>query len=298
MFTSAAASTKPLIDQPRVDVSNQKRLTAQENTAIAQAADLNTISRITQLWADRLQLISVYASFFTSIDSLLFSLASNKGNDTTTSRLMQASLTGALVFHAAAAILAYIASFVLIRYKLHDAESIPGDPKSAINTVYATYVPTGPPSVDQRGKLSALESGSNTKTRVERGHSSHTLSSPFSPVAPLFSTLSTMITSLLDHPPILNIDLRRVSFLDFRAIIPCIGEPVRDPVADAENNSIALVRLLNRCHHVCSMFALAGFLLVITGIVAYIWAVLERSVAIFGSACVGFCIVFGLAALH
>jgi hypothetical protein len=59
-----------------------------------------------------------------------------------------------------------------------------------------------------------------------------------------------------------------------------------------------LVRLLNRCHSVCSIFALAGFLLVITGIVSYVWAVLEHSVAIFGSACVGTCIVLGLAALY
>jgi hypothetical protein len=198
------------------------------------------------------------------------------------------------------AILAYIASFILIRYKLNDAESTPDDAKSAINTVYAKYATPGrvPPAADKRGKLSALESGSNTKIGVERGHSSHTLSSPFSPVAPIFSTLSTMFTSLLDHPPILNIDIRRISFLDFRAIFPCVGEPIRDPVADAEKNSVALVRLLNRCHHVCSMFALAGFLLLVTGIVTYIWAVLERSVAIFGSACVGVCIVFGLAALH
>jgi len=89
---------------------------------MALAADLHTISRITQIWSDRLQLISVYvsdqilpltqgilqcnactqASFFTSIDSVLFSLASSKDNRTTTGRVMLASLVGGLVFHAAA----------------------------------------------------------------------------------------------------------------------------------------------------------------------------------------------------
>lgn len=293
---SAAAGTKPSMDRPRVDVSSEKRLTAQEHTALAKAADLHTISQITQIWSDRLQLISVYASFFTSIDSLLFSLASNKGNDSTTSKVMQASLTGALIFHAATAILAYVASFVLVRYRLHDAQAVPGDSKSAITTVYAKYAPAGRISANQRGKLSALESGSHVA--IENTHNSHTLLS--SPVATLYSTISTMFTSLLDQPPLLNIVIRRVSLFDFGAGVPCVGKSDHDgdADADAENNAIALVRLLNRCHNVCSIFALVGFLLVVTGIVAYVWAVLERFVAIFGSVCVGVCIVFGFAALH
>jgi hypothetical protein len=103
--------------------------------------------------------------------------------------------------------------------------------------------------------------------------------------------------SLLDQQPLLNIDIRRVSLFNFR--VPCITASINDdPNEDAERNSVALVRLLNRCHSVCSFFAIAGFILVVTGIVAYVWAVLEHSVAIFGSACVGVCIVMGFAALH
>jgi hypothetical protein len=107
------------------------------------------------------------------------------------------------------------------------------------------------------------------------------------------------LTSILDEQPLVNIDLRRVSFLNFGTIVPCLASPIDDgdPKADAEKNVKALVRLLNRCHNVCSTFAVAGFLLVITGIVSYVWTVLERPVAIFGSACVGFCIVVGFAAL-
>jgi hypothetical protein len=81
LFRDAAQSgTKASMDQPRVDVSSQKRrqstfishgvlaqliifiVTAQEHTALANAADMNTIARITQIWADRLQLTSVYVS--------------------------------------------------------------------------------------------------------------------------------------------------------------------------------------------------------------------------------------------
>jgi hypothetical protein len=46
--------------------------------------------------------IYIQASFFTSIDSVIFSLASsNKGNGSPTRKLMLASLVGALIFHAA-----------------------------------------------------------------------------------------------------------------------------------------------------------------------------------------------------
>ena len=174
---------------------------------------------------------------------------------------------------------------------MNDAESTPGD-KANVTAVYVKYSQPGlvRPPVVQQEKLSALETGS----RAGVGHHKRGLSS--SSVVPFFSTLSTMFSSLLEQPPLLNIDIRRVKLLDFSAIFPCIREV--DPVVDAEKNAAALVRLLNRCHNVCSMFALMGFLLVIIGIVAYVWAVLERSVAIFGSACVGFCIIFGLAALH
>ena len=190
------------------------------------------------------------------------------------------------------AILAYVSSFVLVHYRLNDAESTPGD-SSNVTAVYVKYSQPGlvRPPVNQRGKLSALEAGPHVGVGH---HKSRSFSS--SSVVPFFSTLSTMFSSLLEQPPLLNIDIRRVRLFDFSAIFPCIREV--DPVVDAEKNAAALVRLLNRCHNVCSMFALIGFLLVITGIVAFVWAVLDHTVAIFGSACVGFCIIFSLAALH
>ena len=109
-----------------------------------------------------------------------------------------------------------------------------------------------------------------------------------------------MLTSLLEEPPLLKIDLKRVSLLDFSGLMPCVATPEDDgdqKKADAEKNAKALVRLLNRCHIVCTIFALSGFLLVVIGIVAYVWAMLEHSIAIFSSACVGVCIILGLIAL-
>lgn len=298
-----------MADQPRVRdeslVASQKR--QRDNAAASMAADLHTITRITQIWSDRLQLISVYASFFTSIDSVLFSLASNKDNHTLTSKLMLASLVGALIFHAAAAILAYVASFVLIRYKLNSVQSTTGSSESPITTVYAKYAPPGSVSTDKVVQTpSALESG-NSRSRHKAEHTKHHhnthafASSPTTPFLigwpPLFSTLSNTFTSLLDDPPLLKIDLRRVSPFDFRGLLSCTAIPDGKPRADEEKNAKALMRLLNRCHSVCTIFALSGFVLVITGIAAYLWAMLEHTVAIFGSACVGVCIILGLAAL-
>jgi hypothetical protein len=201
------------------------------------------------------------------------------------------------------AILAYVASFVLIRYKLNSAQLTTSNSDSSITAVYAKYASPRSISADKPQSPSALESGnSSTRDKVEHIHNSHAfVSSSTTPFLagwpPFFSTLSTMLTSLLDEPPLLKIDLRRVSLFDFRTLVPCTATPVYDG-ADEEKQAKAVLRLLNRCHSVCTVFALSGFLLVITGIVAYLWSVLEHSVAIFGSACVGFCIVLGLAALH
>ena len=211
-----------------------------------------------------------------------------------------------MILSVCSAILAYVASFVLIRYRLNDAQSTPRDPKSSITAVYARHAHPGSTVVDRLRTPSGLESGNpSSHERVEHIHHSHSFASPHT--APFLSTFFTWpsffqihpatSTSLPDQSPLLNIDIRRVSVFNFG--VPFFGTSVHDsdPNVAAEKNAIALVRLLNRCHSVCSFFALTGFSLVVMGIVTYVWAVLEHSVAIFGSACVGICIIMGLVAL-
>jgi len=203
--------------------------------------------------------------------------------------------------------LAHVASFVLIRYKLNSAQLTSNSSESPITTVYAKYAPSQSISVDKVQTPSALESGNpGSRHKVEPTHHHHNThvftSSSASPFLvgwpPLFSTLSNTFTSLLDDAPLLKIDLRRVSLFDFTALLSCSVTPDGDPRADAEKNAKALMRLLNRSHTVCTIFTLSGFLLLVTGISAYLWAVLDHLVAIFGSACVGVCIILGLAALR
>jgi len=203
--------------------------------------------------------------------------------------------------------LAYVASFVLICKQLNTAESTTSSSESPITTVYAKYPPPRSISVDKKKvpTPSALESGKSSSRRKVEHTKHHTNTHAFASSSatpflvgwpPLFSTLSNSLTSLLDDPPLLKIDLKRVSLFDLRGLFSCFVTPDGDSRAD-EKNANALMHLLNRCHNVCTIFALSGFVLVITGIGAYLWTVLEQSVAIFGSACVGVCIILGIGAL-
>ncbi|KAI0042555.1 hypothetical protein FA95DRAFT_1564202 [Auriscalpium vulgare] len=249
-----------------------KLLSKQEHLAMTAAADLHTIAQLVQIWNDRLQLISVYASFFTSIDSLLFSLAASLQKNSNTATLARASLSGALIFHAATAILAYISSFVLIRFKLNDA----------------------------------VHSGTTTPAPISRGPSQSapdtekaplfTFAHPSSPVLPFFSLPG--LERALTHPPdVLTALLRPAQSrtIAIRRVNPFA--PWRTP-ADPADSADALMRMLQRAHTISSYFALAGFVLVIMGVIAYVWTALERSVSIFVSASVATTFAVGLLALH
>ncbi|EJF65165.1 hypothetical protein DICSQDRAFT_177821 [Dichomitus squalens LYAD-421 SS1] len=73
-------------------------------------------------WMDRLQLISVITTFFAAMEAeLLGTTAPDPGDNASepvVSQLANATLTGALVMHVFAAILAFLAAFFLIRFKL------------------------------------------------------------------------------------------------------------------------------------------------------------------------------------
>jgi hypothetical protein len=100
--------------------------------------------------------------------------------------------------------------------------------------------------------------------------------------------------------------MRRVSLFNLRAVVPlaCVETPAGNgdgdhaSDADAQGDAVALARLLNNCHGICSCFMLVGFALLIIGVVACLWEVFELSGAIFGSACIAFCLVLGFGALR
>ncbi|KAI0669645.1 hypothetical protein C8Q78DRAFT_977351 [Trametes maxima] len=81
---------------------------------------------VVQVWLGRLQIMSVVTTFFAS-SSMLHGYASvtlppTSGTWSNADLLKTATLGGAIILHFCAAILAYLASFVLIRYRLDSAE--------------------------------------------------------------------------------------------------------------------------------------------------------------------------------
>lgn len=71
-----------------------------------------------------------------------------------------------------------------------------------------------------------------------------------------------------------------------------------DSDPDLEMDHRELMRLLSRCHTACSMFILVGFVLQVTGVLAFVWVNYVRAVSVWGSGCVAFVVVVGFAALH
>jgi hypothetical protein len=168
--------------------------------------------------------------------------------------------------------------------------------------------------VDPSQTPSAIESGDvRFSENVENSDTSNAHPSPI-PFTRIFSTtatgarsslLSAIAESLvahLHHPAGLDMGMRRVSLFNLGAVVPCVGASADDADsdhdADAQKNAVTLALFLNNCHGVCSCFVLIGFALVVIGVVACLWKLLELSVAIFGSVCIALCLVLGFGALR
>lgn len=212
---------------------------------------------------------------------------------------------------------AYVGSLLLIRHRLSEAQAVPDKPDSGYVAITADVGPvnrsTFEPTVTTSTGPSALESGGERfPTNVERSATSdaHPISMPstriFSTTAtgarsPLLSAITEGLVAHLHHPAGLDTGMRRMSLSNLSAILPCVGtasdDGDGDNDADAQENAVALGRLLNNCHGICSCFMLVGFALVIIGFFACLWGVLKLSVAFLGSACIVFCLVLGFGAL-
>lgn len=210
-------------------------------------------------------------------------------------------------------------SLLLIRHKLSDARAVPDNPHSGTVAITGDVGPKDPrifePTVVTSTQApSALESGGvRFPKNVERSATSdaHPTSIPSTRIfsttgtgarLSLLSAITEGLVGHLHHPACLDMGMRRVSLFNLRAVVPCVGTPAGDRIndhnADAQENAVALARLLNNCHGICSCFMLVGFALVIIGVVACLWEVFELSGAIFGSACIAFCLVSGFGALR
>ncbi|KIK97968.1 hypothetical protein PAXRUDRAFT_135162 [Paxillus rubicundulus Ve08.2h10] len=106
--------------------SDSKGKSGTSNPPSASAgADTEENSELLSVWQQRLQSITLVTSFLASMDGSLFSLTTLPTSislpaSKTTRELVYSCLAGALIFHVSAAILGYVATFALIRYRIVD----------------------------------------------------------------------------------------------------------------------------------------------------------------------------------
>ncbi|EKM59759.1 uncharacterized protein PHACADRAFT_250469 [Phanerochaete carnosa HHB-10118-sp] len=244
---------------------------------------------VVQLWLDRLQLVSVLTSFFAGIDGTLLSFTTNlmhvnelKPADWSSAvQAMNASLAGALVFHVCAAVVSFIGSFVLIRFKLIDARG----------HMHPTAPPTSVPTTE-KPTASQLESAPPTLSHTRSSGSEHHhtgFSSPFLQASEMaqaeflqvFQGLSNACTQVEGRVFIHQVR----PFSCFRVWSTADGA-VEPPV-----------RLLSGCHTAAVAMSVVGFVLALLGILIFAWVAVPVSIGAFTSACLGTCLLMILMAL-
>ncbi|KAI0688158.1 hypothetical protein C8T65DRAFT_700674 [Cerioporus squamosus] len=234
---------------------------------------------VVQVWLDRLSAMSVVTTFFVSIDSMLYSFpARNPDADewSATDTLIIASLGGAIILHVCASILAYCGSFVLIRYRLQDAEKTEKDTESA----------AAKPSVDAdrkqfRAGMQPLYPGpvlsaTTTPTEFVRDISWDA-----------YTDLRSLISVSQVHP-----------FAWLCGVVRKAGfRKDTEAPSDAVAQLNSMVLMLTRVHTVTVIMAILGFILALLGTIAYFWTELPRALGIFASACLGGCLFAGAIAV-
>ncbi|KAK7691793.1 hypothetical protein QCA50_005196 [Cerrena zonata] len=317
-------------------------------------ATRKAVLEVVQVWLDRLQLISVITTFFSSIDGLLLGFSANiaqlgvrdvrEWNAST--KLMVAALSGALIFHVCAAITSFTGSFILIRYKLLDADlhehevegsggSTTTHPVEPSTSTAATATATSPPNSPQPHSpslSSPLSPNVPTYPTVQSIKSLHdkdrlhrTRSNPVpahlarAHTSNSLQHLAQAASHSLDFLPlywneIFN-DFQGRVFIDrihpFAFLFPKNRRRSANNLnpekggTDGDGNSGGNttndgtnlnppIKLLMRCHNLSAAMSTCGFILACLGILAFLWTSLPRDVAIFGSACLGVCLVSGM----
>ena len=205
--------------------------------------------------------------------------------------LISASLGGAIILHACAceliyslpppdvsydstslqpAILAYVASFVLIRYRLSDAEKEEA----------ATERPSTSSDVQHKGHPARFQSSSAATT--------------------LFPSEASQWDGYTDLRCLISV--HQVPFVHFFlfGLVPkkTRAQADREALAtpdDAVARLHAMVTVLTRCHTMIGIMTQLGFMLALLGILAYFWTGLPRVLGIWATALLGGCL-FGMGA--
>ncbi|KAI0359585.1 hypothetical protein OH77DRAFT_1472893 [Trametes cingulata] len=230
---------------------------------------------VVQVWLDRLQTMAVVTTFFVSIDSMLYGYASaalppDSAAWSSADLLKTATLGGAIILHVCASILAYLASFVLIRYRLDDAEEqvqVAEHPSNASPSTKAHLV--APASANaRRSSISARSEPVRATSRDFRS-----LVSVYQ-VRPLEFMYRSPHSSVKTGPE-----------------APDTGD------AAALCMLQSMIKTLTRCHTVVAILSNVGFVLALVGTLAYFWTSLPIALGSFASVCLGLSFFGGVYAI-
>jgi len=242
-------------------------------------AKRQAVLAVVSIWLNRLALISGITSFFASIDSLLFSLASaamhvgdpDLNDWSATDKLCVACFAGALILHVCSAIVAFLGSFVLVRLQLIDADDQERD--AGVAPRFAE-------------PLRASEAG---------GHMHQASVSIDSTAHPSLTGNATALNHNPQWRAAYNSVYGRVAIRRLLTVSPKTSTPKNSP--DALVDPGPPVQLLQRCNFVALLMAVLGFILAVTGIIAYAWVYTPLAVSVFSTACLGGCILVAFIAV-
>jgi len=217
--------------------------------------DKNLLSSV-QLLLSRLQLLTAMSTFFASTDGLLLGRV---GTFVSTDKsignvLTHTTLAGALALHASSAVIAYLASFMLVKYS-RISVPISEEPANGLPKREPTATPPiGSPQLDHPIISEPL------------GHK------------PIARTLESIVT--IERVYLRNLFRTRPPPvpLSFFAAAATPGTVTPPELQDAHN-------LLVRCSALCVTLSFVGLLLALIGIMAFVWTTFTLAAGIFVSVC-------------
>ncbi|KAF9652820.1 hypothetical protein BDM02DRAFT_2631671 [Thelephora ganbajun] len=222
-----------------------------------------TLLSSVQLWLSRLQLVTVVTAFFASTDGLLLGRvgAYDTANTSVGNILTHTALSGALALHVSAAIIAYLASFVLVKY---NRISVPASGEDSVGT---------PGHNPQQGREKAPTSPGGSVKIPQPDHPMGLQSLGQHPVTGAFNPMIT-----IERVYLRNFFRTRPSASLFYASSSGPDTVTAPELQDAHN-------MLVRSNSVCVLLTFVGLLLAILGIMAYVWTTFTLASGIFVSVC-------------
>lgn len=245
-----------------------RKRTQKEQDKEDEEARKRAMRNLVNSWQERLQLISVITTFFASIEAGMLVPVNTDPNAVDALpgllKAANAGFLGALIMHVYAAVLSFLAAFLLIRYKLKEASN---EELFAEGRAKGFQITASP--VDGSFHVHDIERDAQNndaqkfdlENSPQMGTSDDNTETKYSP--PMLPRMG----STPAEPPIFVRDphLEQVGFWS-----PTISS-----------------HLLSRVHSLCILLAGIGFILAIMGIMTYAWALQPKEVSIFVSVCFG-----------